>query len=241
MAGPTAPVAEGSVVSVGERGLRNAANDGTTGRTRKHAGAGTTEEILEGLILRARLTWLLQHYERRPVLAIFVFINGCISIGVLATLAILTQSPLIFPSLGPTAFLFFYTPRAPSASPRNALMGQSIALAVGYFSLAVTGLLGTGVAHGATLQRVSATALALGLTGGLMVLFNVAHPPAAATALLVALGITSQPIQLVAILIAVALLALQALVINRVAGVDYPLWSPAPDTKPRGVERNRGN
>ena len=229
-----------TVVNVGERGLRNAsANDGTTGKARKHAGAGTTEEILEGLILRTRLTWLLQHYERRPVLALFVFINGCISIGVLAALAIFTQSPLIFPSLGPTAFLFFYTPRAPSASPRNTLMGQSIALAVGYFSLAVTGLLGTGIAHAATLQRVCATALALGLTAGLMVLFNVAHPPAAATTLIVALGITTHPMQLVAILIAVALLALQALAINRLAGVDFPLWSLSPDAKPQGMAEDR--
>lgn len=230
-------------MNVGERGQRNvSADDGATegtGGTRKHAGAGTTEEILEGLILRTRLTWLLQHYERRPVLAIFVFINGCISIGVLAALAIFTNSPLIFPSLGPTAFLFFYTPRAPSASPRNTLIGQTIALAAGYFSLAVTGLLDTGIAHAATLQRIGAAALALGLTAGLMVLFNVAHPPAAATALIVALGITTHPIQLVAILIAVALLALQALTINRLAGVDFPLWSPSPGAKPRGVVGDR--
>ena len=44
----------------------------------------------------------------------------------MSTLALITGSPFIFPSLGPTAFLFFYTPRAPSASPRY-LVGHTSA------------------------------------------------------------------------------------------------------------------
>lgn len=221
---------------VGDTRARDQRHDGTQ---RKHAGTGTTEEILEGLILRARLPWLLKHYQRRPVLALFVFVNGCISIGLMAGLAVLTQSPLIFPSLGPSAFLFFYTPRAPSASPRNTILGQAIALAVGYFSLAVTGQLGADASHHMGLGRILAAALALGFTGALMVLFNIAHPPAGATALVVALGITTQPLQLVMLLVAVILLAVQAFAINRLAGVDYPVWSPPPEAKPGGVAGHR--
>ena len=54
-----------------------------------------------------------------PLLALFSFVNGCISIGLMSLAALVTGAPLIFPSLGPTAFLFFYTPTAPAASPRN--------------------------------------------------------------------------------------------------------------------------
>src|SRR5215470_288151 len=42
--------------------------------------------------------------------ALFMFINGFISIGILCGLALVFQTPFIFPSLGATAFLFFFTP-----------------------------------------------------------------------------------------------------------------------------------
>src|SRR5205823_12385018 len=107
-----------------------------------------------------------EHHARIPVLALFSFINGCISIGIMAALAVVTHSPFIFPSLGPTAFLFFYTPTAPSASPRNTVIGHAIGVAAGYFSLVVTGLTlaGPALAAGVTWPRVIAAALSLGLT-----------------------------------------------------------------------------
>ncbi len=97
-------------------------------------------------LTRARLPWLLQHHTRVPVLALFSFINGCISIGLMAMLALITRSPFIFPSLGSTAFLFFYTPTAPAASPRNTIVGHAIGVIAGYFSLLVTGLTTAGPA-----------------------------------------------------------------------------------------------
>jgi CBS domain-containing membrane protein len=57
-----------------------------------------------------------------------------------------------------------------------------------------------------------------------MALFRVNHPPAGATTLIVALGIISQPRELIVIEIAVILLPAQAFVINRIAGIRYPLW-----------------
>ena len=51
------------------------------------------------------------------------------------------------------------------------------------------------------------------------------HPPAGATTLIISLGIVTRPFHLVVIEIAVAILTLQAIVINRLAGVDYPLWA----------------
>jgi len=195
---------------------------------REHPIGGEMSDIVRGLLKRLRLSWLTQHYARTPVLAIFSFINGCISIGLMATLALITGSPFIFPSLGPTAFLFFYTPRAPSASPRYTLVGHTIGVLAGYFSLVVTGLTtaGPALAVGVTWPRVIAAALSLGLTSGLMVLLKSPHPPAGATTLIISLGLITKPTLLVVLLIAVMVLTLQAIAINRLAGIPYPLWNP---------------
>jgi hypothetical protein len=61
-----------------------------------------------------------------------------------------------------------------------------------------------------------------------MVLLRAPHPPAAATTLIVSLGILARPEQLLLLLVAVGLLILQAFVINRLAGLPYPLWSIRP-------------
>jgi CBS domain-containing membrane protein len=195
---------------------------------REHPIGGEMSDILRGLFMRARLPRLLQNYARIPVLALFSFVNGCISIGLMSVLAVITHSPFIFPSLGPTAFLFFYTPTAPSASPRNTLIGHAVGVIAGYFSLVVTGLTmaGPALAVGVTWPRVIAAALSLGLTAGLMVLLKSPHPPAGATTLIISLGLLRQPWQLVLLMVAVVLLTLQAIIINRLAGIPYPLWNP---------------
>lgn len=194
---------------------------------RKHPIGGEMSDVLRGIFRRVRLPWLLQRYSRVPVLALFNFVNGCISMMLMSALAVLTHSPLIFPSLGPTAFLFFYTPTAPSASPRNTIIGHAIGAASGYLSLVVTGLTmaGPALAVGVTGPRVIAAGLSLGLTAGLMVLLRAPHPPAGATTLIVALGFLTQPWQLVLLMVAVVLLTLQAIGINRLAGIPYPLWN----------------
>ena len=72
--------------------------------------------------------------------------------------------------------------------------------------------------------RILAAALSLSATGALMVLFRVSHPPAGATTLIVSLGIIAQPKELVIIEVAVFLLTAQALAINWLAGLPYPVW-----------------
>jgi CBS domain-containing membrane protein len=206
---------------------------------REHPIGGEMSDILRGILLRARLPWLLQHHSQVAVLALFSFINGCISIGLMSALAVLTHSPFVFPSLGPTAFLFFYTPTAPSASPRNTLIGHAVGAGAGYLSLVVTGLTmaGPALSVGVTWPRVIAAALSLGLTAGVMVLLRAPHPPAGATTLIVSLGLLTRPWQLVLLMGAVVLLTLQALVINRLAGIPYPLWGP-PRQSNEGVDES---
>lgn len=195
---------------------------------REHLSGGEMAAIVHGLFQRLQLPWELKHHSKLPVLAIFSFVNGCISIGIMSILALLTNSPFVFPSLGPTAFLFFYTPTQPSASPRNTIIGHAIGVLAGYLSLVVTGLTAAGpaLAVGVTWPRVIAAALSLGLTSGFMVLLRSPHPPAAATTMIISLGIITRPLQLVLLMVAVIFLTLQAIAINRLSGIPYPLWSP---------------
>ena len=191
-------------------------------------------EILLGLAGRVRFSELVQHHSSTRVLALFSFVNGCLSIALMAIAALVTGAPFIFPSLGPTAFLLFYTPTAPSASPRNTLCGHLIGALAGWLSLAVFGLTQAAPAltGGVDWPRVGAAALSLGLTAGLMVLLRVPHPPAGATTLIVSLGIMPHLWQIGVLMLAVAMLTVQALVINRLAVIDYPVWSPPAFSSP---------
>jgi CBS domain-containing membrane protein len=182
--------------------------------------------IVAGLARRARLDALAERHDARTVLAVFSFVNGVIAIGVMAACALITRQPFVFPSLGPTAFLFFYAPTTAAASPRNTIYGHAIGVGAGYASLVLFGLTDdpAALASEITGPRVGASALSLGLTSGLMVLLRAPHPPAGATTLIVSLGIIHTPAHLLVLMAAVLALTLQALVINRAAGIDVSWW-----------------
>src|SRR5579859_3219074 len=186
------------------------------------------------LLQRLRLVWLLHHFPPRLVRSLYVFVNGFITIGLLALLALVSRNPFVFPSLGPTAYLLFFTPLGRTSSPRNTIIGHVIGLVCGYAAFAVTGAgaLAFGEHPGIFWPRVLAAALSLSATGAFMILLDVSHPPAGATTLIISLGIISKPRELVIIEVAVFLLVAQALVINRLAGLPYPLWDAAATTKP---------
>lgn len=186
--------------------------------------------VLHGLAARFRLPALTERHDATWVLAIFAGVNGVVSIGVMAATALATGAPLVFPSLGPTAFLLFFTPLQPTASPRNTILGHLVGVLAGFLSLVLFGLTAAGPAltEGVTAARVGAAALSLGLTSGVMVLLRAAHPPAGATTLIVSLGILTAPSQLAVLMLGVALLVGQGLLINRLAGVPYPWWTPRP-------------
>ncbi|MGZ3405276.1 MAG: HPP family protein, partial [Polyangia bacterium] len=90
---------------------------------------------VRGLLERLRLTRLLGRFNERWVWAAFMFINGFITIALLAATAMVTRIPFIFPSLGPTAFLLFFSPNAPTASPRHTIYGHAIGIFCGYGAL----------------------------------------------------------------------------------------------------------
>ncbi|MEP7382338.1 MAG: HPP family protein [Gemmatimonadota bacterium] len=200
----------------------------------RHPGpiGGSMATVLWGIARRLQLPSLEARHSQIGILGLFAFVNGIISIGLMAMAALVTGAPFIFPSLGPTAFLLFYTPTLPVASPRNTLGGHLIGVLAGYLALLVFGLSESGpaLASGVGWANVGAAALSLGLTSGAMVWFKVPHPPAGATTLIISLGILREPWQLAVLMLAVALLVAQGVVINRLAGIDYPFWVSRPVT-----------
>jgi CBS domain-containing membrane protein len=177
------------------------------------------------LVDRLRLGWLLKHFPPLLVRTIYVFLNGFISIALLSLLAVVTGTTFVFPSLGPTAYLFFFSPLAESSTPRNAILGHGIGLICGYAAFRFSALeYGPATFHNHVFwPRILAAALSLAFTGAFMVLLKINHPPAGATTLIVSLGILSLPRNLAIIEIAVVLLAGQAFLINRLAGLPYPM------------------
>lgn len=188
-------------------------------------GSGGSENIVL-LLGRLKMAWLLRHFPPRVVWALYVLVNGFLTIALLALLAVVTDSPFVFPSLGPTAYLLFIAPQAENSSPRNTILGHGIGLICGYGAFVITGAaaLPFGAHSGVYWPRILSAALSLSATGALMVLLRAGHPPAGATTLIVSLGIISKPKELVIIEVAVFLLVAQAVIINRMAGFAFPLW-----------------
>lgn len=153
---------------------------------------------------------------------------GCgLVVGLAALAAYAVGQPLVFPSLGPTALLIFDTPVAPFASPRNTVIGHTVAVGVGLLALLVTGLLDDPSAfeQGIVLARVVAAALSVAVTGAVLGLLDARHPPSGATTLLVSLGVLSRPPQLAAVAVGVLLVVGVGWLLNRAAGAPVPLWS----------------
>jgi CBS domain-containing membrane protein len=190
---------------------------------------------IHSLLERLRLIWLLERFPPRLVRALYVFVNSFLTIAALALLALLSRNPFVFPSLGPTAYLLFFSPLSKASSPRNTIFGHAIGLLCGYGAFVITGAGALPFGAGIFWPRILAAALSLAATGAGMVLFEVSHPPAGATTLIVSLGIISRPRELVIIEVAVLLLVAQALVINRLAGLPYPWWNAPADGEAQGA------
>jgi len=158
--------------------------------------------------------------------ALYIFVACLIALAVSGLAAYVAKQPLLFPSLGPTALLFFERPMAATSSPRNTLIGHAVAVGAGAFSLAVFGLLdGPSVlVENVTSARIGAASLSLALTGAMLLLLNSSHPPTGATTLIVSLGFLHTPPEMAALMAGVAILTFVGQVINRAAGIPVPAW-----------------
>lgn len=172
-------------------------------------------------------------------MAIYVTVSAFISIALITFAAYLTDAPFVFPALGPTILLVFSHPMSAVSSPRNIILGHLVGWLCGWGSLAMFGLLSNEsiLTTGVNLPRVLAVGLSLALTSGILVLLNLEHPPAAATTLVISLGLMSSLVELAILMLGILLLTAQAIVMNRRAGFPYPLWKAFPESEPTNRSR----
>ena len=172
--------------------------------------------------------WLYRRWGNRGN-AVYTTFGSLLTIGLSGLLAWALSEPLVFPSLGATAFLFFETPMAEVASPRNTIIGHGVGAVVAYGWLQVFGLVGepSAIVTEFTAGRVACVALSLACTGGILRLLRAAHPPAGATTVIVSIGLLTTARQLGVLGVGVLLLTLSAWLLNRLLGVPAPAWTNA--------------
>lgn len=204
---------------------------------KKSQGLGPQHSLLFRLIAffsRLQLDYLLRSMsDSRVLVVIFVFIAGATALGIITIAAYLTNLPLLFPPLGPSAFILFSTPMAVTASPRNVIFSHTMAVMAGFLSLWLIGVIYSEAnLYDPTVMnwyRVMVIALSMGLIGFMMVALKCVHPPAAASALIAAMGYLTNIEQVLGLLGAVILLVMEAIFFNRIiGGLPYPMWQADP-------------
>ena len=172
----------------------------------------------------------------RGALGLYVLVATAVTTAALGVLANVLHEPFVFPSVGPTIFILFFTPLGLQAAPRNVIGGQVIGIACGYLALVVFGLTsGPADIFDLTAPRIGSAVLALSLTLALMIWLGFPHAPAGATTLIVALGLVHTLPHLAILLLAVVLVVVCAFGINRLFGISVPVWSPRKDSQETGL------
>jgi HPP family len=128
----------------------------------------------------------------------------------LAAIGWLMQQPLIFASLGPTAYELVEQPQLPSARSYNIIVGHLIGLGAGFLAVyvlnawAAPNVLATGVVSA---SRVRAVTISAALTTLVCLLVKAGQPAALATTLLISLGAMQTRRDAAAIIVGVLLIA----------------------------------
>ncbi len=78
--------------------------------------------------------WLYKRWRNNGN-AVYTFVCSLLAIALSGLWALIVKQPLLFPSLGATAFLIFETPMAEVGSPRNTMIGHTVGVAAGALSL----------------------------------------------------------------------------------------------------------
>jgi HPP family len=122
----------------------------------------------------------------------------------------ISHQPMIFTSLGPTAYELVETPHRRSARPYCVIAGHLIGVASGYLSLLLTGAFRAPQvsSSGVVPQRVAAACVAAAFAVFLTLLLRASQPAALSTTLLIALGSMQKPKDAVVIMAAVLLMTL---------------------------------
>ena len=182
-----------------------------------------------GGVLSARFSvpTLLARFDEKRVVSAVAAINGGLAILTIGVFAWIADIPLIYPALGPTAFILFATPTTPAAAPRSIILGHFLGLASGYAVWHLVSLVaGAPVsAQAGGWPLFLSASLGLAVICALLVWTSCPHPPACASSLVVALGGVTDGLPLVLMALAVVWMTTQAGVMNRLAGVPTARWS----------------
>eukprot|EP01083_Nonionella_stella_P001283 3752_1 len=165
-------------------------------------------------------------------IAFYGFCGSVTTIGTVSVIAWYTDLPWIFPSLGASTFLHFAIPDQPPASPRNTICAHFVAGLMGYIGLVMTGLADDPVVFVRPEDiivpyRVACLCYSIGTTCFFMILFNIGHPPAGATTIIVALGILRTIPDLCVLMGSVLILCVETWIITKIfrRDVEYPFWT----------------
>ena len=185
-------------------------------------------EFLWRIARVARLRFFYQAARGRTsvVTALYVLVAGFISLSTLGVAAYVLDWPLIFPVLGPTAFLIFYSPARTMAWPRNCLLGHLTALLCGVLIHLILVYFFPGALFGGklTLVEVIGASAAMALSALIMVFARILHPPAASTAMMAATGYFTSVDRVLGLALSLVVLSLEGVLLHRIAGVEYPWW-----------------
>tara|TARA_B100000963_G_scaffold167428_1_gene145416 strand:- start:74 stop:538 length:465 start_codon:yes stop_codon:yes gene_type:complete len=136
-----------------------------------------------------------------------------ITIGILSGLTYKTEMGIfLLASFGSSMVLLYGYPESPFAQPKNVFFGHVTTTLVGLFFL-----------HLIPLPIFLIIPLAVGAGVGLMILFNVTHPPAGGNPIIVIIGSVSFDYLLSPVIIGSVIIIIFAIVINRfLLNKNYP-------------------
>ena len=137
--------------------------------------------------------------------SIFAGLFSIFTIGVLTALTYKTELGIfIIASFGSSLVLLFGYPESPFAQPKNVFFGHLLTALVGIFFL-----------YFIPLPLFIIIPLAVGFGVGLMILFNVTHPPAGGNPIIVIIGSVSIDFLLSPVISGSIIIIIFAIILNR--------------------------
>ena len=137
--------------------------------------------------------------------SILAALFSIITIGILTFLTYRTEFGIfLLASFGSSMVLLYGYPESPFAQPKNVFFGHLLTAAVGLIFL-----------HLVPLPLYLVVPLAVGFGVGLMILFNVTHPPAGGNPIIVIMGSVSIDYLLNPIIIGSIIILVFGVIINR--------------------------
>ena len=146
-------------------------------------------------------------------LPLFAGLFSIVTIGILTLLTYKTEYGIfLIASFGSSMVLLYGYPESPFAQPKNVFFGHVLTAAVGMFFL-----------YFVPLPLFLVIPLAVGFGVGLMILFNVTHPPAGGNPIIVIMGSVSVDYILTPVISGSIIIIIFAIIINKlILKKNYP-------------------